>query len=242
MIEFAGIRSDERYLIIEHHPGRTLPKRKYNIQAIPGGSMDYAIEEAEDAFSNYNQTYTAFLDAKAPGLQQVSRGLAEWLLSKPGYQRLEDSYDPDVYRMALYTGGEDFINIMNEYGRGNLTFNCAPKRYYKSGETPITLVDGDVLYSPSVFHAKPILKITGNGTGQIYYERKDGSGVTFEIEGVNGTVTVDVERHTARYANGTSLNTKVKSAYENLILDTETQIGWNDKVSSVVMIPRWWTI
>lgn len=245
MIEFAGIRSDERYIIIEHYPSRTIPKRKYSIQSIPGGSMDYVIDEGEDAFSNYTQQYTAFLDAKGPGLPQVARGLAEWLLSSPGYQRLEDSYDPDFYRMAVYAGGEEFLNIFNEYGRGNLSFNCAPKRYYKVGENPIVLTNGGKIYSPSLFRAKPIVKFTGNGDCTITAVSKRGGTQEFKMAGISassGEVTVDVERHTAKYPDGTNINSKVTKSYESLILDTETTISWNDKISSVTVIPRWWTI
>ena len=242
MIEFAGIRSDERYLIVEHYPQRFFPKRKYLAQEIPGGEKDFIIDEGEDAFSNYSQPYSVFLDSKAPGLPQASRGLAEWLLGKPGYQRLEDSYDPDFYRLAYYSGGETFLNFFNEYGRGTLTFTCAPKRYYKSGELPVTVTQGMKLYSPSIFTAYPIVKITGSGSGTVSVTDKSGTTKAFTINNLSGTVTVDSRAHKAVNASNASVNGNVTTDYENLYLDTVSTITWSGGVTGLVVIPRWWTI
>lgn len=242
MIEFAGIRSDEKYVIVEHYPSRKFPKRKYIIEAVPGRSDDIVIPEADDAFSNYDEKYIVFLDSKAPGLPQAARGLAEWLLGNPGYQRLEDSYDPDFYRMAYYSGGEEFLNVFNEYGRGQLTFTCAPKRFYKTGEKEIAVTNGTKIYGPSSFKCHPIYKITGSGNCTITITDKTGSAKTFTINSVNGTVTIDSERHTALNASNVSVNRNVQSDYENLYLDQESSISWNSAVSSLIVIPRWWTL
>lgn len=242
MIEFAGIRSDERYLIVEHYPQRFFPKRKYNAQAIPGGDKDFLIDEGEDAFSNYSQPYSVFFDSKGPGLPQASRHIAEWLLGNPGYQRLEDSYDPDFYRLAYYSGGERFLNYFNEYGRGTLTFTCAPKRYYKTGEREIEVANSQKLYSPSIFHAHPIIKITGSGNCTLTLVDKSGTEKTFTINNVSGTVILYSREHKALNSQGESVNINVQSPYENLYLGQETTISRSSGISQVVIIPRWWTI
>lgn len=250
MIEFAGIRSDEKYVIVEHYPRRTIPKRKYIVQTVPGRSGDLYIDEAEDAFENYDDTYTVFLDAKAPGLQEVSRGLAEWLLFPVGYQRLEDSYDPDTYRMAVYTGGEEFINIFNEYGRGTLKFNCAPKRFYKSGEKPIAVSPNVPIYSPSQFKSHPIVTITCPSENNLYsvaltvHDLKADTYSQFTMT-AGGTVVIDTERKTATRLNilSPNYNSNVTSSYESLYLPSQFTLGWSSvNVSSVSIIPRWWTL
>lgn len=242
MIEFAGIRSDERYLIVEHYPQRFFPKRKYLVQTVPGRSGDIVTPESDDAFSNYSQPYSVFLDSKAPGLSQASRGLAEWLLGNPGYQRLEDSYDPDFYRMAYYTGGEQFLNWFNEYGQGTLTFNCAPKRFYKSGEEEMIAIKNAKIYSPSPFKSHPIYKITGSGNATITVTDKNSNSKTFTINNISGTATIDSERHTAVGSSNQNWNSKVQSPYENLYLDSESSVTWNSAVTSLIIIPRWWTV
>lgn len=250
MITFNGIRSDERYVVVEHYPTRKYPKRKYITQTVPGRSGDFYISEGEDAFANYQEQYQVFLDAKAPGMPQVTRGLAEWLLRPIGYKRLEDSYDPDFYRMAVPVGGEEFINIFNEYGKGTLTFDCNPKRFYKIGEKEIELsTRNTIIYSPSSFKSHPIVKVYTTGTSgddrvtaEIYITDKNGQTSTFRMEQVFGTITVDSERHTAVNAGGTNYNSYIKSDYENLYLSQESTISWNIRVTSVTITPRWWTI
>ena len=248
MIEFAGIRSDERNLIVEHYPQRFFPKRKYNAQVIPGGDKDFIIDEGEDAFSNYSQPYSVFFDSKGPGLSQASRHIAEWLLGNPGYQRLEDSYDPDFYRLAYYSGGEQFLNYFNEYGRGTLTFTCAPKRFYKSGETQITLTNGITLYSPSKFKAWPLVEFVcaaNTDEATLTITDKDGTAREFKVyNSGSGTLSfiIDPRRHTAVSRTGTARNPYVLSPYEDLYLSEESTITWSSQLTSVKLTPRWWTI
>ena len=247
MIEFAGIRSDERFIVVEHYPQRFFPKRKYIVQKVPGRSGDIILPESEDAFENYTQPYSVFLDSKAPGLPQASRALAEWLLGNPGYHRLEDSYDPDFYRMAYYAGGEQFVNWFNEYGQGTLTFNCAPKRFYKSGEAAIDITtNGTKLYGPSIFRSHPIVRIKANsngGTCTIWINHNMDSQQEFKIQNVpaNYTVAIDTELHKAWHGND-NYNSKVISDYEQLYLPQECTISWGTNVDYVQIIPRWWTI
>ena len=245
MISFAGQNSDEHYLVVEHFPQRIFPKRKYTIQKVPGRSGDIYLDEGEDAFENYDQNYSVFMDAKAPGLPQVSRGIAEWLLGNPGYQRLEDSYDPDFFRLAAYISGEGFINVFNEYGRGTMTFNCNPKRFYKSGEQEFQATYDGTIYSPSSFKSHPIFKIKCLSTGKpvLAVEYTDGTIKTFRVDYTGtGTLIIDSEAHTVvGFSSGNSYNNKVESDYENLYLPSVSRIRWNN-VDTVKIIPRWWTI
>lgn len=69
-----------------------------------------------------------------------------------GYQRLEDTFHPDEYRLADMTQGIKVKKLGTRYnsGRFDLTFNCKPQRFLKSGEEPITLIpikpDGGVTF------------------------------------------------------------------------------------------------
>lgn len=251
MITFNGIRSDARYVVVEHYPTRKYPKRKYITQTVPGRAGDIYISEGEDAFTNYQEQYVVFLDAKAPGMPQVTRGLADWLLRPIGYKRLEDSYDPDFYRMATPVGGEEFINIFNEYGRGTLTFDCNPKRYFKTGEQSIELARNQVVYAPTNFRASPLYTVNcSSGTGNIIIVVTDANEneSRFQINDLpgGGYVVIDPEAHTARHYVGgssTNVNPKVQNDYENLKTDRASKIRWNEGyVTSVSIVPRWWTI
>ena len=59
-----------------------------------------------------------------------------------GYQRLEDTFHPDEYRLADMTQGIKVSSVGTRYNSGkfDLTFNCKPQRFLKSGEEPIYIM------------------------------------------------------------------------------------------------------
>ena len=236
MIIWAGTSNKDVGMIIEHYPGVRFPNRSQEVQNVPGRNGDIVLPYG--SFQNYEQSYSAFLDAKnIGGLEQVMPKIADWLLGHDGYQRLEDSYFPDVYRMAFYSGGTEFLSFFNEYGEGTLTFNCAPEKYFKMGEREIALSKNQVLLNPSSFAAFPLIYLTGNGSnGTLTF---NSSSVT--ITAVPANMTIDVKLHKC-YNGSTNYNSKFSGYYENLKLGRETTITWSGGITGVTLIPRWWTI
>ena len=235
MIIWAGTSNKDVGMIIEHYPSVVLPKRKQDIQKVPGRNGDIIL--TQNSFENYEQRYSAFLDAKHIGkLEQVMPKVVDWLLGHEGYQRLEDSYFPDVYRMAYYSGGSEFMSLFNEYGEGTLSFNCAPEKYYKTGEWPITLSKNQVLLNPSSFAAFPLITVRGSGSGTLTF---NSSSLT--ITSISTSVTIDTKLHKA-YNGSTSRNNTISGNYDDLKLGTSTTITWSGGVTGVSIIPRWWTI
>ena len=236
MIKFAGIRSDEVNLIIEHYPTRQFPEKNYDVIEVPGKDGDVVIDKGN--FKNYRQSYSAFIDANSPDEETyylVSTKIAEWLLGNPGYQRLEDSYDPEFYRMAYYSGGSNFSNFFNVYGRGTIEFTCAPRRFYKYGEKEIEIESGFKIDSPSVFKAEPLFKITPTNAAPSL--TVNGKTVSFDSQ---NAFVVDTTKHTSKKTDGTYVN-MTSGNYEDLFLSKENTITFTG-CSSVVLIPRWWTI
>lgn len=235
MIIWAGTSNKDVGMIIEHYPSVILPNRSQDIQKVPGRNGDIVLTNG--SFENYEQSYSAFLDARKIGkLEQVMPKVVDWLLGHEGYQRLEDSYFPDVYRLAYYSGGSEFISLFNEYGEGTLTFNCAPEKYYKTGEWPITMSKNQVLMNPSSFTANPLILVKGSGSGTLTF---NGSSVM--ITDIGTSVTIDVKLHKA-YNGTTSRNNTINGMYENLRLGKNTTITWSGGITGVDITPRWWTI
>ena len=236
MIVWAGTSNLDVGMVVEHYPKIIIPERKQEIQTVPGRNGDIVLSDG--SFKNYEQPYQCFLDAKKlGGLEQVMPSIIDWLLGHEGYYRLEDSYFPDVYRMAYYSGGSEFISIFNEYGEGTLTFNCAPEKYYKNGNNSIILTNYQILRNPSSFTAKPKILVQGNGEGKLYFNDKEFTIQSFEV----GTVGIDVKEHRA-YHGTQNLNNIISGNFEDLELGKETEIRWNNKISYVEIVPRWWTI
>lgn len=236
MIIWAGTSNKDVGMIIEHYPSVIVPNRSQEVQKVPGRNGDIILTTG--SFENYEQQYSAFLDAKSiGGLEQVMPRVIDWLLGNEGYQRLEDSYFPDFYRMAYYSGGTQFISIFNEYGQGTLAFNCAPEKYYKSGERSIILSKNQVLRNPSAFAAFPLINVTGSGSGTLTF---NGSTV-LTISSIGTSVTIDTKLHKA-YNGTTSRNNTITGSYENMKLGKATTVSWAGGITGVEIIPRWWTI
>ena len=236
MIIWAGTSSKDVGMVVEHYPSVVIPQKKIEVQQVPG--RNGAIVTSTGAFENYTQTYDAFLDSKyIGGLEGAMPKIVDWLLGHDGYQRLEDTYFPGVYRMAYYTGGAEFVSMFNEYGEGKLTFNCAPEKYLKSGEWPIEITKGKKLFNPTSFPASPLIEIVGNGTdGTLNFNGKE-----FTIKTVPAALTIDVKQHKS-YHGSILYSSLIIGEYENLKLEKETLIGWSGGITSVKLTPRWWTI
>ena len=229
MIWWHGKSSDDVNVIVERYPSITIPTRKQEKVSVPGKNGDLIIEQ--DAFENYTQRYEVYVSAEQPRLTTISHTVAEWLMVK-GYQRLEDSYWLDTFRLACYKGGTSIENVLNRFGRATIEFDCKPQRFYKSGDLPIVLTNGQKLANPSAFTAKPLLVITGSGAGTI----SDGTH-TLTLTDCDVTVDCDIMQI---YKGTTNKNSVGSGAF--LALDGESTITWTGGITAVTITPRWWTI
>lgn len=231
MIVFNGVRSDDVGIVVEHYPKIVFPERKITVFEIPGRNGDQIIDQ--EVYSNYEQSYEVFFDVKdRGGLPAMMPQIASWLLSGTGYQRLEDSYFPEFYRWAYVKNAGEFLSYFNEYGRGTLTFNCQPEKYYKYGEKEITVVSGQTLYNPTSFRSYPIYKLSLS-SGEATLKLTE-NGVTRTITLPSTVNTIDVKNHTGNY----------EGDYDALRLGKATTIVLEGIVNSnaLTITPNWWTI
>lgn len=138
------------------------PEREVEMVAIPGRSGAYALDKGR--FENIEVTYPAgiFADTELDFARAVS-DLRNYLCSKKGYCKLTDDYNPDEYRMAIYKSGLEVTPAELKAGEFDITFECQPQRYLMSGDTPLTVTDGDTILNPTLFESKPLLMIDGYG-------------------------------------------------------------------------------
>ena len=231
MIWFNGQSSDDIGVIVESYPTRAVPRRKFEKISVPGRNGDILFQE--DAFENVTQTYEIYVSAKKVKLHNVAHKVAQWLL-QPGYLRLEDSYEPDYYRIACYNGGEDIENYLDEFGRATISFDCFPQRFYKSGEYPITLTKNQMLINPSSYPAKPLIKITGSGAGTLTINK---AGIA--LTGINQFLIIDSELQDC-YKDGSNENAKMSGEFP--VLSKDSVITWSGGITGVQITPRWFEI
>ena len=250
MIQFNGITSDDLGVIVEHYPRLIFPRRKVEMFQIPGRNGDQIIDQ--EVYENYNQPYEVFFDSKRfGGLEAAIPQIASWLLSGTGYRRLEDSYNPKFYRMAFVPDSHDFLSFFNEYGRGTLTFNCMPERWYKDGEYEIAVTSGQTLYNPSGFKARPLLRVSSRSSALITMTDENGTSRTFDAGCIpsDTNVYLDTKEHacinrtTGIYTTPTTYDGTEPwgGNFDLMYLGKQTTISWTGDMTLYV-IPRWWTI
>ena len=228
---WGGETSSSKGLTIESCPRFGAGQRIVSKTTIPGKSGALVFDTG--AFSNYTQSYEIWFRDKKSGMISAAKDIATWLLSPLGYQKLEDSYDPDVFRMAVFTGPIEVENWMLTYGRATIEFDCMPQRWLKSGQTPITILSGQSILNQWQ-KAKPLLIVSGNGTLEI-------NDSVIQISGTSGQYFIDCETENA-YQNGISLNANltVENNLFPVLRNGETQISFTG-IDSLQIVPRWWS-
>lgn len=168
---FNGRDSREFGVYISGQGTFSAPQKAYTFYNIPG--RNGALIGYDNRFENINVSYDAFI---CRDFDKNIAAFRSFLLSVPGYAKLEDSYHPDEFRVASYVGPfEPTITSKNDAGSFTITFNCKPQRYLKSGEQSVTFESDKITlrgeeiyaYGPSItnyFHVR--FDLTQEGSGQ----------------------------------------------------------------------------
>lgn len=154
------------------------PARDVEMITIPGRSGTFALDNGR--FENIEVSYPAgiYADTEADFRQAIS-DFRNFLCSRKGYVRLQDEYNPDEYRMAVYKSGLDVDPAQLRAGEFNIVFDCKPQRWLTSGETATTMTSGDTLTNPTLFESSPLLEATGSGAIQFNGYEIDFAGVPY---------------------------------------------------------------
>jgi len=139
------------------------PNRDVEMITIPGRNGSFPLDHGR--FENIEVTYPAgvFADNEADFAEAIS-DFRNMLCSAKGYCRLEDEYNPDEYRMAIYKSGLEVEPAQLKAGEFDITFECKPQRYLKSGETPVAVGLSTSLTNPTKFESSPEIRVKGYGT------------------------------------------------------------------------------
>ena len=174
------------------------PERDVEMISIPGRNGAFALDNGR--FENIEVKYPAgiFADNEADFAQAVS-DLRNFLCSKQGYCRLTDEYNPGEYRMAIYKSGLEVSPVQLKAGEFEIIFECKPQRWLTSGETEITVSDGDTITNPTRFESSPIIKVEGYGTIST-----GGQSITVESVPVGNVFLANSKSETVTYPDNVS--------------------------------------
>ena len=232
VIIFNNKSSADCRIQVAHPPGYAYPERDYTITHIPGRNGD--IIQDNGCYKNVERTYEVSFDAPNEDFATYANAVSAWLHSTTGYARLEDSYEPNYYRMATYQESNIFENLYNQAGTATIVFECKPQRFLKTGDNTITIQNSLTIMNPTGFEAYPLFKVTGT-SGVLTV---NGNSITFSS--IDDFVMLDCELQDA-YKENINKNSTISGTFPVLKPGSNT-IRWTGSISSVTMKPRWWTI
>lgn len=230
-LTFAGKSSEDFSCHISGSGTYVSPTREVESVSIPGRNGDLHIDFGK--FKNVEIKYPAFI---TENFEQNYSALKAFLLSKTGYERLTDSYHPDHFRLAVYSGDiAPTMSARNRAGSFELTFDCDPRMFLKEAVFPVAMDAAGQIFNKTLFASRPLIRAYGTGTLTI-------GGVTIEITNADGYTDIDCELQEA-FKGDVNCNT-------NIILADgvfpELAPGYIDisfsGITRLEVTPRFWTI
>lgn len=198
---------------------------------VPGRMGDLIMDD--DDFENREVTYESFIYRD---MKSNVAALSAFLASLKGYARIEDSAHPSLFRLGRFNGGfAPSIGGNFHAASFDLNFNCKPQKFLKSGESAVAFNASGTIANPTRFASRPLVTVFGSGSVTI-------GGITITIDTEQTQITIDCE--TGDAYNG-AINCNADVSFSSLDLPKipagESNITL-DGVTSVSIIPRWYTI
>ena len=232
---FGGLPSSHFGMIITGAGVYNTPARKVEKVSIDGRNGDLIIEGDEEnaAFENVTVIYPAVIYKQ---YKQNRKNLSAALSSMIGYQRLEDTIEPDRFRLGAFRAiSNPKMPTHLDAGTFQIAFDCKPQWYLKSGEQEIALNSSGAIFNPTHFYSKPLILVTGNGTIGI-----NSQTITI-TNNASSTITIDSETENC-YTGATFKNSNVSfsdNKYPRLR-------PWENNITlsgvTIKVTPRWFEI
>ena len=204
------------------------PARDVEMVSVPGRNGDISYDNGR--FQNVALTYPAFISRRFHNRIDSFRSR---LCSHIGYKRLEDTYHPEEYRLAMYKSGLEVATTpRNLAGSFDLVFECKPQRFLKTGETPTVFSAAGAIYNPTDYPAKPMIRCHGtSGTVTV-------GGISVAVTGASAYADIDCEL--MEVYEGTSSTTLANGEFP-VIEPGEVEVSFTG-FSSIDITPNWYII
>ena len=138
-LSYGGINSEDYSAYITNAGIYKSPEKRYRKYTVPGRNGD--LLEDTGTFENVEVKYPFCVYENC---DTNFRAYVAALKRKKGYQRIEDTFHPEYYRMGAFL--DEFepkeVTADGEMCNGVLKFDCMPQKWLKSGEEPICIIEG----------------------------------------------------------------------------------------------------
>jgi len=231
---FGDIVSNEYGVWISGEGTFDAPERDIEYVEIPGKSRALILDN--NRFRNIDITYPAYMSGDFDSRFDVFKAA---MLSYAGqYMILSDTYHPNEFRYATFTGGIDpETGPYNRSGRFDITFNCGPQRFLTSGLSTTTFAEAGTIANPTAYTATPNIRVYGYGTVGV-----GSNTITITIHPYP-YIDIDCEAMDAKYqANNCNGYVQVSGDVFPTLPPGNTGITISGSVSKIELQPRWWTV
>ena len=218
------------------------PERDVTHISVPGRNGTVLIDNGR--YHNVDITYEASI---VRGFKTNFDAFRTFLLSATGYQRLEDTYHPEEFRVAAFQTSlnPEIVGAYCRTGQFDITFHCKPQRFLKSGECCISITSrtGEIIINPGM-EAQPIITVYGaGGYGLVSFNSGTPDFTQVAFVDIDGSITIDCETMNA-YSGTTNMNNAISLEYEKFpfLRPGENKISVFGAVNKVDIIPRWWIL
>lgn len=231
---FGGVDSRDYGVYISGGGVYNAPERAIDFIPVPGRDGD--IIGMSNRMENGTLTYSnAFIYANFQTQIAAFRAL---MLQTNAYRRLIDSYNPDEYRLAVFVGEFNVRPTAKlDAGEFDIVFNVMPQRFLLSGDQVTTLTASGTITNPTVFSAKPLIRVYGNGVLGV------GADSITIINNANNNIYIDCQSGLA-YRGATNMNSSITlSGFDfPALVGGVNNIALGTGISKVEIVPRWWRV
>lgn len=198
-----------------------------DVQQIEIAGRDGTLEIDNERYKNVTVTYPAII---YKDFRRSLTSMTSYLLMQKGYQRIEDSFYPEYYRMgSFYMPFAPEVPKEGNIGKFELQFTCKPYRWLKSGEEPVEIYPEGMLLSPTYLTCKPIIRLYGAGSVTI-------NGKTISVSNLNGNGYADVDCERMQVYSGTNNLNKYATGEFPVLTAGENEITCTARIE---ITPRW---
>lgn len=160
-------------------------KRSVESVKVPGRTGNLTISDG--TYENLPVRYRLYV--KGDILERI-RAFRNFLNINPGYQRLEDSFSSDEYRMAQFSSLFEVQASDRKNASFEIEFDCMPQRFLKNGENVITLTVSGQILNPHMTTSTPTVRVYGTGTVTI-------GGIPITVNTANVYTDIDCDAQSA---------------------------------------------
>ena len=231
---FGDIVSSDYYVWISGTGTYGTSQREMSFLTVPGRWGD--LLEDGKRFGNIDITYPCFIAKSFPDRFAAFRAA---MAAKAGqYLMLSYTYHPGEFRLAAFRGKlTPETGIANKSGSFDVTFNCKPQRYLNSGTQIQTLTATGTITNPTLFTARPNIRVYGQGALGV-----NGDTITI-TENSFPYIDIDSEAMSAFYV-ASNANGYIATTGDDfpLLQPGVNNISLGSGITRIEVQPRWFTL